>query len=110
MAAKTHGRLGAQALAANTDTSVYSPGAGRKATCSVSICNRSSTDTTIRLAHIDGALGALATEDYLEYETPLPGGAVIERNGITVAAGHTIAARAAAATVSVVVWGVEEDA
>lgn len=107
--AKIHGRLGAAALAANTDTVVYTVPAGRKATVLVSVCNRSATDAAIRLAHIDGNLAALATEDYIEYDSPLPGNGVLERTGITIAAGHTIMARASAASVSAVISGVEED-
>ena len=110
MSADIHGRLGALALAAASDATLYTAPAGRKATVTVSFCNRSSTDTTIRLAMADGAIGTLANEDYLEYDTPLPGAGVVERDRITVAAGHTLIARAAAATVSAMVFGIEEDA
>lgn len=108
--AKIHGRLGAAALAATTDTAVYTVPASRKATVLVSLCNRTASDVTVRLAHIDGSLGALATEDYLEYDTTLPANGVLERTGITMTATHTLMARCSAASVSVVVSGVEEDA
>lgn len=110
MTTKTHGRLGAASLAANTDASIYSPASGRKATCTVSMCNRGGTPVLARLAHIDGAVGTLAAEDYLFYDVEIPANGYIERTGITVSATHTIAARSSAATVSVVVHGVEEDA
>ena len=109
MAAKIHGRLGAQALSATTDTAIYTVPAGRKATVIVNACNRVATDTTWRLAHCDGAIGTLAT-DYLEYDSPLPASGVIERDKITMAAGDTIVARAGASGVSVSVRGIEEDA
>lgn len=110
MPAPIHGRLGAAALAATTDTGVYTVPAARQATVTVSFCNRSATATTIRLAHIDGAIGTLANEDYLEFDTPLAGNGVVERSGIPMRAAHTLMARAGAATVSVVVQGIEEDA
>lgn len=109
MPADIHGRLGAQALAATTDTTLYTCPATRKATVTVSLCNRSSTATTVRLALADGALGTLANEDYLEYDVELAGNGTLERDRITVAAGHTIIVRAGAATVSAVAFGIEED-
>lgn len=109
MAAKIHGRLGASALAAATDTAAYTVPAGRKATVTVNLCNRS-TATTVRLALVNGGAGAIATSDYLEYDTALPDSGVLERDRITLSAGQSIVVRAAAATVSAVVWGVEEDA
>jgi hypothetical protein len=110
MAAKIHGRLGAAALAATTDTALYVVPAARKATCTLNLCNRTASSVTVRVALIDGALGALATEDYIEYDTTLPPGGTLERTGITLAATHTLMVRASAASVSAVVWGVEEEA
>ncbi|MFA6125539.1 hypothetical protein [Sphingomonas sp.] len=34
----------------------------------VTVCNRNATSVTIRLAVIDGAIGALASEDYVYYD------------------------------------------
>ena len=39
MAAKIHGRLGANDLAATTNTGVYTVPSGRKATVNLTICN-----------------------------------------------------------------------
>ena len=50
---------------------------------------KSATATTVRLAMPDGALGTLATEDYLEYDVELPGNGTLERDRITV--GKSIA-------------------
>ena len=109
MAAKTHGRLGAADLAATTNTSVYSVPAARKATCSVNVCNRNATSITFRLAHIDGAVGTIANEDYLEYGTTIPANGTYERTGITMTATHTLMAYASGTGASAVVTGVEED-
>jgi hypothetical protein len=110
MAAKIHGRLGAPALAANNDTTLYQVPAGRKATVSVRFCNRSATDTTVRLAHVDGAIGALVTDDYMIYDASLPGNGFISDERITISAGHSLIVRAGSANVSAVCFGVEEDA
>lgn len=110
MTAKIHGRLGAADLAATTNTSVYSVPASRKATVTVSICNRNATDVTVRLAHIDGAIGAIANEDYIEYGSTVPANGVIERTGIAMAASATLMGYASATNVSYVVAGIEEDA
>jgi hypothetical protein len=109
MAPKIHGRLGVSALPAATDVAVYQVPAGRKATITVSMCNRS-TSTTVRMALVNGNAAALANTDYLEYETPLGDNGVLERDRITLAALQSIVMRAASANVSAVVWGVEEDA
>ena len=111
MAAKIHGRLGAASLSATTLTGVYTVPASRKATCTISLCNRGTADVTVRVANIDGAVGAVADEDYIEYGVTLPGnGGVLERTGITLTAAHTLAVYASATGVSAVVFGVEEDA
>lgn len=110
MAAKIHGRLGAPALAAATDTVLYQVPTGRKATVSVRFCNRSSTATSVRMAHIDGAVGVLANDDYMIYDAPLPPNGMITDERITVSAGHTLMVRAGSADVSVVCFGIEEDA
>lgn len=109
MAAAIHGRLGAADLAATTNTGVYSVPSARKATVTVSLCNRSGSSVTVRLAHVDGAAGALADADYIEYGATLPPGGVIERSGITMTATHTLVVYASAVGVSAVVHGIEED-
>ena len=109
MAVDIHGRMGASALAAATDTSLYTVPAARKATVTVSLTNRSATSSTIRLAHVPGAIGTVVNADYIEYDVTLPGNSTLERTGITMTATHTILARALNATVSAVCWGIETD-
>lgn len=109
MPAKIHGRLGAAALAATTDTAVYVVPAGRKATATLNLCNRSATDATVRVAMIDGAIGTLANEDYLAFDIPLPGNGQYQLDRLTLTATHTLMVRASTANVSAVAFGVEED-
>lgn len=110
MAAKIHGRLGAQDLSATTNTSIYSVPASRKATVNVSIANRNSTATTVRLMHLAGAIGTLSNVDYIAYDVQVPGNGYIERTAICMAASATIGGYAGATGVTMQVQGVEEDA
>lgn len=104
------GRLGAVDLAATTNTLVHTGTASKITTCSVNFANRNASSITVRLAHLNGAIGTLANEDYIEYDvTILPNG-VLERTGIVLAAAHTIVAYSDTANVSVQVWGWEEEA
>lgn len=109
-AAPTRGRLAAVELAATTDTTIYSPAAGRWATVTVNICNRSTTAAKVRLLLVDAAtVGTPADEDYLEYETIIPLGTPLERTNIIVNPGYCIAARSDGSDTNVQVWGIEQD-
>lgn len=103
-----HGRLGAAAPAANTDTSLYQAPAGTKATAKVVLCNRGA-DTTARLAYVDGAIASVATEDYLFFDIPLPANGVLVEERIPVAAGHSLLVRFGTANCSAQALGVQED-
>ncbi len=102
------GRLGAVDLSATTNTSVYTVPASTIATVNVNVCNRNATPIVVRLMHLNGAIGTLAVEDYLEYELSIPGYGVLERTGIVMAATHVIGAYSDTANVSVQVCGWEE--
>jgi hypothetical protein len=108
--AKTHGRLAAVTPAATTDTTLYSPASGRKATGILSVCNKNATAVHVRVMHIDGNLAALSAEDYLEYDATIAPNGVLERSGIAIAPTHTIAVRSDTTAVAFVLSGVEEDA
>lgn len=106
--AETRKVLGQSALAATTLTDVYTvPVATEAVISSVVICNRSATDTTVRLAVAEA--GAVASDkQYLYYDLALPGNMTfIATIGITLGAADVLRAYAAAATVSVNVYGVE---
>jgi hypothetical protein len=109
MPAMIHGRLGAVAPTATTLTAVYTVPASRKATVTLNVCNRGSAPITVRVAHIDGAVGAVANEDYIEWSAPLPVGGVLERTGITMQPTHTLAVFASDGNASAVVHGIEQD-
>lgn len=101
------GRLGAADLSATTNTAVYTVPARTVAKVNVSVVNRNASAIAIRLAHIDGAIGAIANEDYFEYDVSIAANGVLERTDIYMQPGATIGAYSDTANVSVVVWGVE---
>lgn len=101
------GRLGAVDLAATTNTTVYTVPANKKAVVNVNICNRNAAAIIVRLMHLDGVIGTLANEDYLEYDVTIPANGVLERTGIPMATTHVIGVYSDTANVSVQVYGQE---
>ena len=100
------GVYGKSALAATTMTEIVAaPNSGIKI-ASVSVCNRTSSDLTLRLA-IAGAAGSVADADYIEYDVKIPGNGVLERSGLVLSAGNGLMAYASGAGLSVVAYGVD---
>ncbi len=93
-------------MTATTNTTVYTVTAGVIATFNVSICNRSSTQATIRFAVASS--GTPANAEWIEYDTVLAGNGVIERTGVVASAGKNLVAFASTADVSVNIYGYEE--
>lgn len=104
------GRLGAASLAATTNTSIYTVPASTVAVVNVSVVNRNATPIVFRLMHLNGAIGTLAVEDYIEYDITIPANGILERSGIVMAATHVIGAYSDTANVSVQVHGIERAA
>lgn len=99
------GRLGAADLSATTNTTVYTCPASTFTVASVSICNRTASTVTVRLA-LAAASTPVAAE-YLEYDVQILANGVLERTGIVLDAGKLLVAYSSAANVSVVVMGIE---
>ena len=106
--AAVYRRLGANDLNATTATEVYAVPSSKHSTVTVNVCNRGSTSGTVRVAHMD-ATGSAANEDYIEYETTVPGYGTLERSGIVMKAVAVIEVYASSGNFSVQVWGFEED-
>lgn len=100
------GTLGQSAPSATTNTTVYTVPAGKTATFNVSILNRSSSASTVRLAI--AATGTPGDSEWLEYDASVPGNGVLERTGLVASAAKNIVVYAGAATFSVNVYGYEE--
>lgn len=101
------GLLGKAALAAGTDTVIYTAPAGKITTATVSICNTTSSAITANLAIGTGSTAAAG--DYLAFTLPIPAGTFFERSGIVLSAGESIIVRTNSAGPSARAHGFEED-
>lgn len=103
------GKQAAVTPAANTDTTLYSPGGSVVSTSTVSICNTSASPVTIRLGLANGAVGTINWgTDAIEYESTLAPNQIIERTGIVYAGSQTLVCRASATGVSFIAYGFEQ--
>jgi hypothetical protein len=109
--AESYKRLGAVDVAATTNTALYVVPAGKAAVISsMSVCNRNASKITFRVAHVDGAIGALANEDYIYYDIQLAANDSFEMTrGVTLSAGDTIVVQSNTANVNFIAWGSEAD-
>lgn len=99
------GTLGTAALAANTNTTVYTVPAGTVASLNISLVNRGSAEATVRFS-----VGSASPTNaqYLEYDAIVPAGGILERTAIVAGAGDNVVVRASTADCSVRVHGFEE--
>lgn len=102
----TTGRLGAAAVAATTNTTLYQVPAAKTSVCTVNLCNTSSAAITVRIA-----IAAATTPvdgEYIEYEAQIPANGVLERGGIVLDALRYIVVYASATGINATAWGYEE--
>jgi len=107
--ARVYKRLGATVVTADTDTALYTVPASTEAIVSeITICNIGATQRTFRLAHVDGAIGAISNEDYKYYDATLnPNSSLVLNIGLAMATTHTLLVRANHADVVFSCSGVE---
>lgn len=100
--------LGQAALAATTETSVYTvPASTQAIVSSLVVCNRGGTSTTFRLSLDQGGSGTL-NKDYLYYDTTIPANdTFVATIGIGLSSTDVVKAYAGNANLSVTVLGVE---
>lgn len=99
------GKLGSAALAATTNTSIYTVPASTATTANVNMVNRTNSVISIRLS-----IGSSPPidDDYIEYEADIPGYGVLERTGLAMSTAEVLVARASAVGISVRAHGFEE--
>lgn len=99
------GILGQEALAATTNTTVYTVPADTFSVVTVNICNRNSNARNVRIAL--AGTGTPDNSEYIEYDTEIQGNGVLERGGIVIGATKNIVAYASSTDVTVNVFGIE---
>jgi len=101
------GILGQSALAATTNTTVYTVPASTHAVVNINVLNRSaSTAATVRLAL--SSTGTPGNSEWIEYDVSLPKSAVLERTAVSLDASKNIVAYTDGSEVSVSVYGIEQ--
>lgn len=106
--ATTYKVLGQSAPSAATLTTAYTvPGSTSAIISSITVCNRSATPTTFRVAILPGG-GTVADADYIYYDLPIDGNdTFIATIGATVETGSLVQVYATLATLSFNVYGSE---
>jgi hypothetical protein len=99
------GLLGQSALAAATNTTLYTVPSSTFTVCSISLCNRGTTTATVRVAL--AASTSPTNAEYIEYDAQIGANGVLERTGIMINAGKNIVVYANTANVSASAFGIE---
>ena len=99
------GRLGTADLSATINTTVYTCPSDKFTVASISVCNRGTQPTTIRLAIADLSTPVLA--EYIEFDTELLPKYVLERTGFMLSANQKLVIRSTTSAVSAVAFGIE---
>ena len=99
------GTLGQAALAATTNTTIYTVPATTFTVLSLSVVNRGATTVSVRVALAASATPTSA--EYIEYDAQIGPGGTLERTGIMMNAGKLLVCYASNANVSVTAFGIE---
>lgn len=99
------GRLGTSDLTAGLLTTVYTCPSDKFTVASISVCNRGTQPTTIRLAI--ATLTTPTNAEYIEFDTELLPKNVLERTGIMLSGDQKLVIRSSTSTVSAVAFGIE---
>ena len=99
------GRLGTANLAAATNTTVYTVPGTTFAVVTVSICNRTNTAITCRVAL--STTTTPAADEWIEYDTEILPKGVLERTGLVMQASLNLVVWSSNALVTAVAMGIE---
>ena len=108
MSETSRGRLGVAALVAATNTAVYEVTNARDSKVDIFIANASNGIATVNVAIVNGAVGALVTEDYILYKRKLKVGGFLVLKDIHLDGDEAVVAYSDIANVVVRVSGIEQ--
>ena len=103
-----NGILGTSSLTLDTDTNLYNidPADAIFTVLTVNLVNRDATNPAlVRIAIADTATPG--NDEFLEYDTELLPGAVLERTGLIMQSGKYLVVRSSMSTVTAVAYGIE---
>ena len=100
------GKLGSAALAANTNSTVYTVPASTVATLNVAIVNRGDAAAVVNISI--GTTTTPGNADYVEFGVSVPAKGVLERTALVAGAGERVIVRSSTPDCSVRVHGFEE--
>jgi hypothetical protein len=101
------GILGRNDLAATSNTSVYTVPSSKLSVLNFTVSNRGTSTAFLRVALSDS--GTPAQADFIEYDSALIPGGVLERTGLVMDASKVLVAYSSNANVSIVAYGYEEN-
>lgn len=99
------GLLGQAALAATTNTTIYTVPSNTFTVFSVNLVNRGTAQVTVRIALASS--GTPTTAEWIEYDVSIDPSGVLERTGLMMNSTKNLVVWSSAATVSVSAYGVE---
>jgi hypothetical protein len=99
------GLLGQAALAAATNTTLYTVPATTFTVLGISLCNRGTTTVSVRVAL--ATAGTPTTSEWIEYDAQIGPNGVLERTGIMMNATKQLVVYASNANVSASAFGIE---
>jgi len=99
------GRLGTANLATATNTVVYTVPGTTFSVVTVSICNRTNTAITCRMALSTSTTPA--SDEWIEYDTEILPKGVLERTGLVMQASLNLVVWSSASSVTAVAMGIE---
>jgi hypothetical protein len=99
------GRLGTANLAAATQTVVYTVPGTTFSVVTLSVCNRTNTAITVRVAMSTSTTAA--TDEWIEYDTEILPKGVLERTGLVMQASLNLIVYSSSANVTAIAMGIE---
>jgi hypothetical protein len=99
------GILGQANPAIATNTTVYTVPTAKTATFNINVVNTGTSGATVNVALC--AASTPAASEYIEFQTVLPPGGVLERGGMVAQAGKLLVVNCSTASCSVTAYGYE---